>query len=240
MAAVLGAAERNCRVQPGQAARLVEKGADVAFVVHDKIAAAISRPEIDAQPQLAGDVGGGGKLLRGLAPCAVEQGCDGQRRGDPVAQQLREGIALLERQRVGIVHLVWATIHVGLRPDTPLAPGGLVVEAKDRRVEVGQRIEVDETRRDQRAAERVAVIDIAGEITSDEDDVRILIDDFAVRDQAMAAGFVADNPVRRQPPAHVIAAPRGSATGAPCCRAAAPPASRPFASPRPSAAGAAE
>ena len=115
---------------------------------------------------------------------------------------MRERVALLEREFLRAVHLDRTAIHVALRPDPPLAPAGLVVEAEDRRVEVRQCVQIDEARRDQRLATGVADIDLAGKIVTDEDDAIVLVDDLAVLDQAVAAGIVADHPVRGKPRAH--------------------------------------
>lgn len=89
-------------------------------------------------------MGGGGELAVGFRPFTVEQRGDRQRRRHAIADELREGIALLEGQLLRRVHLVGAAIHVALRPDTAGAPAGLVVEGEHRRVEVGQRVKIDE------------------------------------------------------------------------------------------------
>ena len=115
---------------------------------------------------------------------------------------MRERVALLESEFLRAVHLDRTAIHVALRPNPPLPPTWLVVEPEDRRVEVRQCIQIDEARRDQRLATGVADIDLAGKIVTDEDDAIVLVDDFAVLDQAVAAGIVADHPVRGKPRAH--------------------------------------
>jgi hypothetical protein len=115
---------------------------------------------------------------------------------------LRERVTLLESELLRAVHLDRTAIHVALRPDPPLSPAGLVVEAEDRRVEVRQCVQIDEAGRDQRLATGVADIDLTGKTVTDEDDAIVLVDDLAVLDQAVAAGIVADHPVGGKPRAH--------------------------------------
>ncbi|KAG1316246.1 hypothetical protein G6F63_016097 [Rhizopus arrhizus] len=78
---------------------------DLALAIHIGMAAAVRRPQVHAQPQFARRVGGRQEFVASLAPDAIEQRRDGQRGGDAVADQLREGIALLEGQFGGGVHL---------------------------------------------------------------------------------------------------------------------------------------
>ena len=71
--ALVRATEGDGRFQSRQSARFVEIGTDCPGRIHHLVAAAIGGAEIDPQPKVPCDVGGGGEFLRGLAPLAVEQ-----------------------------------------------------------------------------------------------------------------------------------------------------------------------
>ena len=94
------------------------------------------------------------------------------------------------------MYISYGPRNVALRPNTSLSPTWLVVETEDGRVQVRQRIEVNEAGRDQCVAARMGDIDFAWEIVADENDSLILTDDIALRDQAVSAVLVTNHPVR--------------------------------------------
>ena len=98
--AALEACGRSGSPRPGRAGRAPRRNEQsiAPSASHVGVAGAVGRAEIDAQAELLGGVGRGGELVVGLAPCAVEQRRDRQRGRDAVADQLGEGVALLERQ----------------------------------------------------------------------------------------------------------------------------------------------
>jgi hypothetical protein len=100
------------------------------------------------------------------------------------------------------VYISYGPRNVALRPNTSLSPTWLVVETEDGRVQVRQRIEVNEPGRDQRIVARIGNIDLARKIMADKNDVLILTDDFALRDQAVSAVLVTNHPVRSLSCAH--------------------------------------
>lgn len=81
---------------------------------------------------------------------------------------------LLKRQFLARVHLVRARVDIAPRPDAALLPGRLVVKGEDRRVEVRKRVEIDETRTDQRIAVGFAARDIAFKAAPDKHDLAVL------------------------------------------------------------------
>ncbi len=187
---------------------------DLALAIHIGMAAAVRRPQVHAQPQFARRVGGRQEFVASLAPDAIEQRRDGQRGGDAVADQLREGIALLEGQFGGGVHLVRPLLHVGFRPDAALAPGGRIVETQDGRVQVRQRVQVHEARADHCAAVVMAARDLPRIAMADIDDAVAFEDDFAVLVQAVPPVFMADHPAGSQQDRAFGGAHQGASTSA--------------------------
>jgi hypothetical protein len=80
----------------------------------------------------------------------------------------------------------------------PLAPGWLVVEPEYGCVEIGERVEIDEARSDQRYAETDPLRDGAAEAVTDEQDAIALENDLGVLVQAMTPTYVSDHPARCQ------------------------------------------
>ena len=83
------------------------------------------------------------------------------------------------------------------RPDAALLPGRLIVEREDGRIEVGQRIEIDEARADQCLAIILPPRDLAVEPPPDKHDFAILEHHLTVLDEPVAAIKIAGNPLRR-------------------------------------------
>ena len=181
-------------VEFGKTACLIVMRADHAIVGHNLVAGAIGGAEIDAQAQFGCSMRGIGEFLHRLAPGAIEQRGNRQSRGDAVADQARERIRLLERQFVARIHLERTGIHIGLRPDTALRHRRLVVIAKDRRIEIRQRVEIDEARPDQGVAIVDPPRDLTGKASADKLDRAVIEDDFTVLDQVMRTVPVSHDP----------------------------------------------
>ena len=194
--ALMALREVDGRVEFGEAALLLVIGDDAAVALDDLIAGAIGRAEIGAHAEIGSRFRRVLEFLHRLAPGAVEQRGDRQRGGDAVADQLGEGIALLEGQFLARIHLVRAGLEIAARPDAALLPGRLVVIAEDGGVEVGERVAIDEARPDQGMAVIDATGDFARETMADEDDLAVLEHHFAVLVEAMAAVLVSDDPAR--------------------------------------------
>ncbi len=86
---------------------------------------------------------------------------------------------LLERQLLAAVHLSRPSLDIAPRPDAALLPGRLVVEGEDRRVEIGERVEIDEAGADDRLAIVAPHRHFPREAMADEDDRAILEHDLA-------------------------------------------------------------
>ena len=188
------AAEGDGVIEAGHAARLVEDRADAAVGLHHLAAGPVGGTEIDAQAELCRGRGGGLELGHRLAPFAVEERRNRERRGDAVADQLGEGEALLKGQLFGAVHLVRAALDVAAGPDPAGSRRRAAVDAEDGGVEVAQGVEVDEAGRDDRLAEIHALGHLAREVVADEDDAVPLDDQLAPLQDLVAAVRVADQP----------------------------------------------
>ena len=188
--------ERKGIVQALHPTRLVELRLYHPGRRADHPTGAVGRPQPDAQAHLACRFGGRLEFGDGLAPGPVKQGGNGQRRGDAVAQKLREGEALLEGQFFGCIHLIGAAIDVGLRPGPALGPAGAVVDRKKRGVEVGQGVEVDKAGRDQRFAKIDPARDLAREGRADVKHPLAFDHHFGMLQQAMAGPSMPDDPPR--------------------------------------------
>jgi hypothetical protein len=70
----------------------------------------------------------------------------------------------------------------------------MVVEGQDRRVEVGQGVEVDQARRQDGVAEIVALGHLAAEAMTDEQDAALVEHDLAVGQQVVAAVRMPQHP----------------------------------------------
>ena len=185
-------------LQPPQAPFLVKDRADRAFIIHHLPAGAVGGPQIRPQPQVFRRFRRRLEFLHRFAPLPVEERCNGQRRRDPIPDQLRKGEPLLERQFLGRIHLVGAARDIGFGPDAAGLPGREIVVAQNRGVEVRQRIEVDEPRRNHRLAEIVPVLHVSVEPAAHMQHLAAFDHDHAVFDHRVMAVTVADDPAGRK------------------------------------------
>ena len=185
-------------IEPFQPARLIIDRANIACFISDLPTAAVGRPEVDTQAEVLRGLHCGVKFRNCLAPCAVEQRGDGKCCGDPVADQLRKGMALLEGQLFWRVHLVGASRHIGFWPDAPFFPCRAVIIAKDRRIDIRQRIKVDETGRDDGLPIVDALCDFARECRAHMQHALPLQHDHTVFKYDMMAVLMADHPAGSQ------------------------------------------
>jgi hypothetical protein len=181
-------------VQPGQPPRLVKAGFQHARRRADHAARPVGWPQPDPQAQIDRRLCRRLELGHRLAPCAVEQRRDGQGRSDAVAQQLRKDEPFLERQFLGRIHLVGATVDIALRPDPALGPGRAAIDAQHGGIKVRQRVKVDEPGRDQHLAQVEPPRHLAGKAGADIQDAVTCDHHFAVFQQAVSAARVRDDP----------------------------------------------
>lgn len=134
------------------------------------------------------------KFLGGFIPRAIKQRRDGQCGGDAIADQLRKGVAFLEREFVRLEHLDRTAFDVVARPDPALFPTWLMVETKHARVEIRKRIKIDEAGSDQRHAMVDASPDRSGVMMADEDDAASLVDNFTFLVENVSPPHMADHP----------------------------------------------
>ena len=107
-------------------------------------------------------------------------------------------MALLEGQFFWRVHLVGASRHIGFWPNAPFFPCRTVIIAKDRRIEIRERIKVDETGRDDGLPIVDALCDFARECRAHMQHARPLQHDHTVFKHDMVAILVADHPTGSQ------------------------------------------
>src|SRR5690606_2364831 len=129
-----------------------------------------------------------------FAPFAVKQRGNRRGSGDAVQQKLAESKPLLEGEFFLAIHFIGASLDIGARPDPALGPTGMMVDAKDSGVEIGQRVEVDQAGADQRISEIDAASYFAGKIMPDEQDFTLLENDFAIAEKPVATVLVPDHP----------------------------------------------
>ncbi|MNU74150.1 hypothetical protein D3C71_636470 [compost metagenome] len=142
-----GAVDTACKSRGGiqfrQPPLLVEDRLHRARLIEDHAAAAIGRPEPDAQAEFLGCHRCRLEFRHRLAPGAIEERCNRQSRSNAVQKKLRKGITLLKGKLFRAVHFI-SPCCVIRRPDTAFLPAWLVVHAQNGRVEVRQRVEIDE------------------------------------------------------------------------------------------------
>ena len=193
MAAVMVTDEADGIVETGQPLGLIEMprrlaiGADVRNPTH------VARTKIGPQAHLAGDGGNARELVIAFGPGAIQHRGDRHRRGDAVADQLREGIAVLEQLLVRRIGLDRAGLQIGLGPHPANLVAGTVVEAQDRGVEIAQRIEIGEARANDGIAIVDAALHMALETMAYEDNGVALEHHLALLDDDMAAAIEAND-----------------------------------------------
>ena len=190
----MGGAEGKSGFEAGRPLFGIDFHRQPPVVLDHRMAGAEGGAEIDAQAQVGRTFGSGGEFLRRLVPGAIEQRGDRQGGGDAVADQLRKGVTLLEGQFLRRIHLHGPGLDIVARPDAALLPAGCVIEAENAGIEIGERVEIDEARTDQ----RLAVIDATGDravvTVADEEDALTFEHHFAVFIEDVAAVAMADDP----------------------------------------------
>ncbi|MCY1299484.1 hypothetical protein D9M70_490120 [compost metagenome] len=193
MAAVEVAEETLGGVQPGQAAWLVPVLGPAAVGAQVLHAAHVAGAEVGPQAQLGGNPGHGGELVVGFRPFAVIHRGDRHGGGDAVADQLGEGVAVLEDFLVEAVALRRAALQVLLRPHPAHEALIAVVQAEHGGVEVAEGVQVDEAGAEQGIAVVDPALHRAGKSPADEEDAAAFDHHLAVAPEHVARAVEADH-----------------------------------------------
>ncbi len=105
-----------------------------------------ARPEVHSQAQFARSGGGPGELVVRLGPGAIRLGRDRHRRGDPVEDQLDQGVATLEKLLLRGGEFVWPGPKITFRPALPRRLLRRQPGIEDGVVDVAEGVEIDEAR----------------------------------------------------------------------------------------------
>ncbi len=179
-----------------EAARIGEAGlgpCGIEMPGERSVAFLIGQPAHDAGPEIAseaefpGDVRDPRHLLSALGPGAIGHRSDRHRRGDAVANEVSKGVAVFEDVLLGRVGLAGANPQIVIRPDAPERALVTGIECEDGRVDVAERIEIDEARTNQGLAEIDRAIDRPLEAPAGMDDPVALEDDARLPMQHMPA-----------------------------------------------------
>ncbi|MNV20566.1 hypothetical protein D3C71_1114730 [compost metagenome] len=181
------------RVEPGHAPVFIPVVGQRAVGLPITHAAHVAGAEVRAQPQFRRHIGDCGKFIVGFRPLAVVHRGDRHGRGDAVADQLGEGVAVFEDFFFGAVAFPRSTRQILRRPHPAHVALVAVVQGQHRGVEIAQCIQIDESRTDQRVAVVDPLIHRACITAPDELNARTFEDHFAVAPQNMLRTVEADH-----------------------------------------------
>ncbi|MNO99448.1 hypothetical protein D3C76_912180 [compost metagenome] len=128
-----------------------------------------------------------------LGPAPVVHRGDRHGGGDAVADQLGEGIAVLEQLFLGAVALLRAGAQVVFRPHAAHLPLAAVVQREHGGVEIAEGVQIDEAGADQRMAVVDPLRHLAGKTAPDEEDAPAFEYHFAVAPEHMLAAIEANH-----------------------------------------------
>ncbi|MNO84149.1 hypothetical protein D3C76_754800 [compost metagenome] len=181
------------RLEPGHAPGFVPVMGQRAVCLPVAHAAHVAGAKVSAQPQLGRHPGHRGKLVVGLGPLAVVHRGDRHGRGDAVADQLGEGVAVFEDFFFGAVAFPWTARQILRRPHPAHVALVAVVQGQHRGIEIAQGIQIDEAGTDQRITVINPLIHRPRITTPDKLDARAFEHHFAIAPQHMPRAVEADH-----------------------------------------------